>query len=187
MESKLVWASPQYPMLRNFRFIVTFPMHRLEEWSRKWLRKRDSSACNAANEHIPVISFSLPTSKKCLHFNPRHLMMSEQSRWPSPHAWDISRDIWRITSCEIGFSCGIDDTLFRCRNAYPHPSSKMTPHLKPLRRLSFSRLKYFAAACIFAIITYRYVYRNPALRLGSKPRDAAGNSTLGVSFSRLFL
>ncbi|KAN0092193.1 glycosyltransferase family 25 protein [Hyaloscypha variabilis] len=55
----------------------------------------------------------------------------------------------------------------------------MAPHPTPRRRLSFSRLRYLAVACIFAIITYHYVYQNPALRLGSEPREAAGNSTLG--------
>ena len=59
--------------------------------------------------------------------------------------------------------------------------SKMASRSQPRRRLPFSRLKYFAVACMFAIITYRYVYQNPAIQFGSKPRDAAGNSTLGVS------
>jgi hypothetical protein len=62
----------------------------------------------------------------------------------------------------------------------------MAPRSQPRRLLPFSRLKYFAAACMFAIITYRYVYQNPAFQFGSKPRDAAGNSTLGVSTSPPF-
>jgi len=72
-------------------------------------------------------------------------------------------------------------------NTSPHqsPSSKMAQHIKPRRRLSFSRLKRFAAALIFAILTYRYVYRGLALQYGSKPRDAAGNATLGVSLPAL--
>jgi hypothetical protein len=61
----------------------------------------------------------------------------------------------------------------------------MTVLLTPRRRLSLSRLKYLAAACVLAIITYNYGYHGLTLttRLGSlKPRDAAGNSTLGVRF-----
>jgi hypothetical protein len=50
---------------------------------------------------------------------------------------------------------------------------------KPRRRVSLGRL--FVVACIFAIITYYYAYRSPNIQLSSSnPRDAAGNSTLGV-------
>jgi hypothetical protein len=55
------------------------------------------------------------------------------------------------------------------------------PQFKPRRRVSLGRL--FAVACIFVITTYYYLYRNPDSQLSySNPRDAAGNSTLGVSF-----
>jgi hypothetical protein len=56
----------------------------------------------------------------------------------------------------------------------PHP-------FKPRRRFSDGRLKYLLTACTFAVITYYYLFRNPAPPapvLG--PKDAASNSTLGV-------
>jgi hypothetical protein len=56
----------------------------------------------------------------------------------------------------------------------------MPKPFKPRRRVSLGRL--FAVAFIFAITTYYYLYRSPDYQLSlSNPRDAAGNSTLGVS------
>ncbi|KAE9379856.1 glycosyltransferase family 25 protein [Stipitochalara longipes BDJ] len=54
----------------------------------------------------------------------------------------------------------------------------MAHPLKHRRRFSLSRLKYLMVACLLAIISYSYVYHGSGV--GSvKPRDAAGNSTLG--------
>jgi hypothetical protein len=64
-----------------------------------------------------------------------------------------------------------------------YPTFKMPHPFKSRRRLSSSRIRYLLVACTFLIVSYYYIYRNPTILLGaSKPRDAAGNSTLGVSF-----
>jgi len=145
-------------------------------------------SCNAPSTDTLVVKAEMlqpPTTSQIVTFSAPHLIIVNQfsSRFQNSPSRIISK-LWGNLTLGCASRRGGEVVYWpRSQSRLPALSLNM-PHPLNLRwGMSHSRFRHLLAACTFILVSYYYVYRSLSFVLSSsKPRDAAGNSTLGVSF-----